>query len=161
MNVKIVSVSSVVRVYSVKMLVVLEVLYGRENYCYQHDIQFGSVSAYKSHVEWCERFLEVRNLCTHVNEHGLMCAQEFQHVSALIAHSLMCHNLYLCVHCKTKFSSISELENHSHDTVHAHESRATKCSFSFDHNFSNEIFVAPQIPSDVPFAPTLVTTEFF
>lgn len=105
------------------MLVILEGLQGRENYCYQHDIQFNSDSAYKSHVEWCDRFLEVRNLCTYIDENGVMCAQEFQQVSSLVVHGLECHGVYLCVHCKKKFTKASDLETHSHETIQAQESR--------------------------------------
>lgn len=112
------------------MLVVLEGSHSRENYCYQHDIQFGSVSAYKLHVEWCERFLEVPNLCTYISESGLMCGQEFHHVSSLITHSVKCHSVYLCVHCKKRFTNIGDLEQHAHDTVRAHESRETNTSLS-------------------------------
>lgn len=112
-----------------KMLVFLESLPRRENYCFQHNIQFDNESMYKSHVEWCERFLEVRNLCSHIDENGLMCAREFQHVASLLAHSLQSHNSYLCVHCKDKFSTIEDLENHSHDTTHAYESRGTISRF--------------------------------
>lgn len=108
---------------SKKLRVVLEAPSQRENYCYQHDIQFASGPAYRSHVEWCERFLEVPNLCTYVGKDGFMCGLEFKHVATLLFHCLSKHGLYLCVHCKTKFKDQSDLEAHSHVTKQAHESK--------------------------------------
>lgn len=93
------------------------------NFCYQHGVQFENESAYKHHVEWCERFLEVPNLCTHINKDGYMCAKEFQHVASLLFHSFYFHNVYLCVHCKRKFTQLDDLERHSHDTIQALESK--------------------------------------
>lgn len=116
---------------SIKMLVILEAKETREYHCYQHDIQFQSEAAYTSHVEWCETFLEAKNLCTYVYESGYMCAEEFRHVASLLAHSIEDHGVYLCVHCKKKFTSAADLELHDHTTVQAHESRKTVCFFGY------------------------------
>lgn len=110
------------------MHVILEPLLKQENYCYQHEIQFDSVSSYKFHVEWCEKFLEVPNLCTCVNTNGLMCGEEFKHVASLIFHSFAHHGVYLCVHCKGKFGDVDALKLHEHTTKHAQESKENKIS---------------------------------
>lgn len=100
-----------------RMLVDLEGPHKCENYCFQHDIQFKSASAYMFHIKWCECFLEVKNLCTFSDPSGLMCAQEFKHVSSLIAHGIKYHRIYLCAFCKRKFGSVKELEAHIHVTA--------------------------------------------
>lgn len=105
------------------MAVVLEGSRKREDYCFQHDIQFESAVAYKQHKKWCDVFLVTKNLCTFSDSNGLMCALEFKHVASLVLHVYQDHHWYLCVHCRKRFESIGELEMHSHITRNVHESK--------------------------------------
>lgn len=119
-----VATESVGEGHSYSMLVDLEGSHKRENYCFQHEVQFESAGAYEFHVKWCESFLEVKNLCTVSDSNGLMCAQEFKHITSLVAHIMKNHRMYLCVFCKRKFNSVREIEEHTHSSNgYIHEGR--------------------------------------
>lgn len=53
-------------------------------------------------------------MCTVCDSDGLMCAQEFKHITSLIAHGMKNHRVYLCAFCRRKLNSVRELEEHTH-----------------------------------------------
>lgn len=102
----------------------------KENYCFQHNIQFENSLLFTQHNLKCSQSLERANVCTQFANDGTMCGKFFVQTKELCQHAEESHGVFLCEICDYQ-------TNHSQRMSAHHHSRGTKGNIHHGNNTSD------------------------